>query len=124
MHRWKACIGSAFDHVEAREDGGDGFLEVEHPAVSEPPDRSSATAAGVVLDEGREVRREFGRELVSSLLGQSRIAGEVDEADGGRLRNLLEEAGKLESDLSVVDRMLDPDVLSVPMVDITIVRSS
>jgi hypothetical protein len=91
---------------------------VEHSAVAEPTDRSSAAAPGDILDEGREVRRELGGELVSSLLGQSRIAGEIHEADGGRLRNFLEEAGMLESDLGVVDRMLDPDMLSMAMVDV------
>jgi hypothetical protein len=57
-------------------------------------------------------------DLVAAFLGEPGVAGQVDEADGGRPRHPLLEPRGLERLLDVVDGVLGPDVLAMAPVDL------
>jgi hypothetical protein len=56
-------------------------------------------------------------DLVSTLLGQLGVAGQVDKADRRRPRHPLLQPRALERLLDVVDGVLGPDVLTMAPVD-------
>ena len=62
-----------------------GVVEVEHDAVAEPLHRAAPVTQGGLLHDAREVGGELGRGLVASLLGERRVAGQVEKGDRGRL---------------------------------------
>ena len=93
------------------------FLEQEHAAIPQPPDRLPTVALGDVLDECGQARREPGRDLVSPLLGETGVPGEVDKADGWGPQDALVQTGTLQGGLGVRDRNLGPDVPAMPLID-------
>jgi hypothetical protein len=86
---------------------------VEHPSVTQPPDRVPAPAAGDVLDEEAELSGDIGRESIAALLGQPGVPGEIHEADRRRLWDVTLDPLGLQRGLHVVHRVLGPRMDSV-----------
>jgi hypothetical protein len=83
MRRRKARAGDSIDHFQRGEDARPGIRKVEHDAIPQPFHRATTVLHRRPLHESVEGFGKVGRCLVSTLLGQARVAGDVEEADGG-----------------------------------------
>ena len=68
-------------HLEGGAHAGAGIAEVEHHAVAQPLDGLAAVLHGAALHQPRDRRGQVGGRVVAALLGQPRVAGDVEEAD-------------------------------------------
>src|SRR5919106_1595771 len=87
--------GSLLDEVEAGEDGSTRVREVEHDPVAEPLDGMPTVRLCGLVDERREPVGQLGTGLVAALLGEGRVAGEVEEGDRRRTTLVLRNLAKL-----------------------------
>ena len=81
--------------------------------IGRPPCRRDVSPTSVPRFEAR-----LCRYLVTLLLREPRVPGQVDEADRRGPLHLLEQPLTLHRDLGMVYRMLDPDVLAMAGVDV------
>src|SRR4029453_13905906 len=117
MGWWQIDRRAALNQVEAGDHGCPGLPKVEHPAVPEPPDRPAPSTPRDVVHQRDQPPRDLSGGLVAALLGQARVAGQVDKADGWWLCHAFLETGTLKCLLHVVDGVLGPDVLATAAVD-------
>ena len=68
-------------------------------------------------DQGGQPRRQVGGGLVSPLLGQPRVPGDVEEAHGRRAANRTVQTRPFQRGLHVLDGALAPGVLLLSVVD-------
>jgi hypothetical protein len=72
---------------------------------------------GGAPDQAGQPRRQVRRGLVSLLLGQPRVPGDIEEDHGWRKVQPLEQAGLVQRAFHVLDQRLAPGVFLLPMVD-------
>jgi hypothetical protein len=111
MGRRQAGPRHLLNHLHRRADGTPRISEVEHHAVTEPLDRSTTVAAGRPLDHFAQGGGEFRGDLIAPLLGQPRIAHEVQEHHGRNPFRSGEHPGFLERRFDVLDLVLGPHQL-------------
>src|SRR5207245_4736278 len=89
----------------------------EHHAVAQPFHRAATATLGLPLYERSEARRELSGGIVAALLGEARVAGEVEKHH--RRRRPLppgRDARLLERLLDMADDVLDDRVLLMAVI--------
>ena len=102
--------GHAIDHVQRRHHARSHVAEVDHHAVAQPLHRAPAVVDRRALHQRRQPLRQVGRGIVAALVGEPRVAGDVQEADRRRSRGGGEHAGSGQRLLEAADDVVRPGV--------------
>ena len=93
MGRRQPGVDHARDHLQRGHDAAARVREVEHHPVAEPLHRPAAVLDRRPLDEPAELLGQLGRRRVAPLLGEPRVAGDVEEAHRGGMLEAAVQAG-------------------------------
>ena len=103
MGRRQPGLGHALRHLEGGYHAWSGVREEEHHPIAEPLDRPAAVLDRCPLHEPTELLGEVSRRLVAPLLGQPRVAGDVQEAHRRWMLEAAVQAGRGQLHLQAFD---------------------
>ena len=100
--------GQPVHHLESCAHAGGRIGEVEHHTVPQPLDGLAAVLHGAALHQPRDGRRHVGGRIIASLLGQPRVAGDVEETDRRQSLEAAVDAEPLHHHLEPIDDVGGP----------------